>query len=53
LQDIPVANHEMRAYVSVQKEASGLWTYSHPPNGHDDTVIARLLAHAATYELKA
>ena len=53
LQNIPVANHEMKAYSSVQREASGLWTYSHPSGGHDDTVIARLLAHAATYELKA
>lgn len=53
LQDNPVANHELRAYKSIQKEASGIWTYKHPDGGHDDTVIARLLAHAATYELKA
>lgn len=53
LQDNPIANHELRAYKSVQKEASGIWTYRHPDGGHDDTVIARLLAHAATYELKA
>lgn len=47
-----VANQELRAFISSQ-QASGLWSYTHPPNGHDDTVIARLLAHAATYELKA
>lgn len=53
LLDEPIANHELRAYISKQQAASGLWSYTHPDGGHDDTVIARLLAHAATYELKA
>lgn len=52
LLDDPIANAELRAYISKQTP-SGLWNYSHPDGGHDDTVIARLLAHAATYELKA
>lgn len=52
LLDDPIANAELRAFISRQTP-SGLWNYSHPDGGHDDTVIARLLAHAATYELKA
>jgi hypothetical protein len=52
LLDDPIANAELRGYISRQT-STGLWNYTHPEGGHDDTVIARLLAHAATYELKA
>lgn len=52
LLDDPIANQELRAFISRQ-QPSGLWSYDHPPDGKSDTVIARLLAHAATYELKA
>lgn len=52
LLDESIANAELRAFTSRQ-QPSGLWTYTHPDGGHDDTVIARLLAHAACYELKA
>jgi hypothetical protein len=52
LLDDPIANQELRSFVSRQ-QPSGLWSYSHPDGGHDDTVDSRLLAHAATYELKA
>jgi hypothetical protein len=48
----PIANQELRAFISKQ-QPSGLWSYDHPIGGKSDTVIARLLAHAATYELKA
>lgn len=49
---VTIANQEIHAYISTQT-AMGLWSYSHPPNEHDDTVDYRMLAHAATYELKA
>ncbi len=49
---VSIANQEITAFISSQT-AMGLWSYSHPPNEHDDTVDARMLAHAATYELKA
>lgn len=52
LLDDPIANQELRAFISRQ-QPSGLWSYDHPVNGKSDTVIARLLAHVATYELKA
>jgi hypothetical protein len=48
----PIANQELRAFISLQK-SSGLWSYDHPVGGKSDTVIARLLAHYACYELKA
>lgn len=43
LLDNPVATAEMNAYQTVQN-ANGLWSYGHPPGGHDDTVDARMLA---------
>jgi hypothetical protein len=49
---VTIANQEIAAYISSQTPM-GLWSYSHPPNEHDDTVDTRMLAHAATYELKA
>lgn len=45
-----IANSELRAWLSMQ-QPSGLWGYSHPSGGHDDTVIARLLANYLCYEL--
>ena len=53
LLDDPIANQELRAFISKQQPTSLLWSYTHPDGGHDDTVIARLLAHLACYELKA
>jgi hypothetical protein len=47
---ITVANMEIAAYISTQTPM-GLWSYSHPPNEHDDTVDTRMLAHSAAYEL--
>lgn len=41
-----VANAELRAFVSTQTP-NGIWTYAAAGNGHDDTVIARLLANYA------
>lgn len=46
------ANHEMRAFMVGKQTATGLWTYTAPSGSHDDIVIARLLAHEASYRLK-
>ncbi len=46
-----LANHELRIFQASQT-ATGLWTYSHPSGQHDDTVIARLLAHFACYRIQ-
>jgi hypothetical protein len=43
LLDDPAANAELLAFASRQTP-SGAWTYSAPEGGHDDTVIARMLA---------
>lgn len=43
LLDNPYANAEMQQWQTKQTN-SGLWTYTHPDGGHDDTVIARLAA---------
>lgn len=48
LTDNPVARHELRIFQTRQT-ATGMWTYSHPDGEHDDTVIARLLAHRACF----
>lgn len=45
------AKHELRIFQARQTP-TGLWTYSHPEGEHDDTVIARLLAHLACYQLR-
>lgn len=50
LLDVSYANHELRAFQTKQT-ATGLWTYSHPDGGHDDTVDARLLANYAATQL--
>lgn len=50
LLDIDYATQELRAFQTKQT-ASGLWAYSHPPGGHDDTVIARMLANYACRQL--
>lgn len=42
----PVGNAELRSFVSTQT-ANGIWTYAAAGTGHDDTVIARLLARYA------
>lgn len=41
--DNSYANAEMQQWQTKQT-GSGLWTYTHPDGGHDDTVIARLAA---------
>lgn len=46
LLDIDFATHELRSFQTKQTP-TGLWAYSHPPGGHDDTVIARMLANYA------
>lgn len=46
LLDDPSANQELLAYVARQT-ATGMWSYSHPEGGHDDTVDARLWAYDA------
>ena len=51
LLDNTVATHELRIFQARQT-STGLWTYSHPDGEHDDTVIARLLAHLACYQLR-
>ena len=51
LLDNTVATHELRIFQASQT-ATGLWTYSHPTGEHDDTVIARMLAHLACYQLR-
>lgn len=52
LLDDTVANGELLAYQEVVNPASGLVRYSAPEGGHDDTVIARLLAwHLISEEL--
>ncbi len=43
LLDNPYANAELQQWQTKQTN-SGLWTYTHPDGGHDDTVIARLAA---------
>jgi hypothetical protein len=43
LLDIPYATQELNTFVKKQT-ASMLWTYAAEGDGHDDTVIARLLA---------
>jgi hypothetical protein len=39
----PIATSEFMSYQTAQT-ANGLWSYSHPAGGHDDTVDARMLA---------
>lgn len=51
LLDEPISKHELRTFEASQTP-SGLWTYSHPSNGHDDTVVADMLAHLATFQLR-
>lgn len=51
LLDNPVARHELRIF-EAQQTPTGLWTYGHPTGEHDDTVIARMLAHLACYQLR-
>lgn len=46
LLDEPVANDEMRNFVSTQT-ALGIWTYAAAGTGHDDIPIARMLGHYA------
>lgn len=41
--DVPFATAEMQQWQTKQTE-SGLWAYTHPDGGHDDTIIARLAA---------
>ena len=50
LLDVDYANHEMRTYQTKQTP-TGLWSYSHPDGGHDDTVDARMLANFAANQL--
>jgi hypothetical protein len=49
----PSALEELRSYTQRQSD-SGVWQYSAPEGDdkHDDTVIARLLAHLATLGLR-
>ena len=44
LLDIDDATRELMAYTSKQG-ANGMWSYSHPEGGHDDTVDARMWAY--------
>jgi len=44
LLDDPHATREMLAYTTRQT-ATGLWAYTHPDGGHDDTVDARMWAY--------
>lgn len=47
---IEYALNEMRTFMSKQS-ANGLYSYSHPDGGHDDTVMARMLAYYAASQL--
>lgn len=49
--DNPIAKHELRIF-EAQQNSSGSWSYAAPNGLHDDTVIARLLAHLACYQLR-
>jgi hypothetical protein len=51
LLDNPVAKHELRIF-EAQQNSTGSWSYAAPVGSHDDTVIARMLAHLATYQLR-
>lgn len=51
LLDEPIARHQMRIFQARQTP-TGLWTYGHPDNEHDDIVIADMLCHLATYQLR-
>lgn len=51
LLDVPMAKHELRIFEARQN-TSGSWSYTAPDGEHDDTVIARMLAHLATYQLR-
>lgn len=46
-----VANQELKSY-QVSQTANNLYTYSAPAGGHDDTVIARLIALRAALRFK-
>ena len=46
------ANHEMRAFKVLSQSDLGRYKYGAPNGSHDDKVIARLLAHEASYRLK-
>ena len=46
------ANHEMRAFKVLSQSDLGRYKYGAPSGTHDDIVIARLLAHEASYRLK-
>jgi hypothetical protein len=50
LLDEPISKHELRTFEASQT-SSGLWGYSHPNGGHDDTVVADMLAHYACFQL--
>lgn len=52
LVDDDYANAELRIFKTTKKSSSGVYSYGHPSGKHDDTVIARLLAHEASYRLK-
>lgn len=46
-----VATQELKAY-QVGQTSNNLYTYSAPSGGHDDTVVARLIAVTACYRFK-
>jgi hypothetical protein len=49
--DHKVGTQELRTFESRQTP-NGAWAYGHPSGGHDDTVIARMIAHFAGYKLR-
>lgn len=51
LVDDEYANAEIRIFQTTKQTSSGIYSYGHPSGKHDDTVIARLLAHEAAQRL--
>jgi hypothetical protein len=51
LLDEPISKHEARIF-QAQQTPSGLWTYAAPVGSHDDTIITRMLANLACYQLR-
>ena len=51
LLDEPISKHELRIF-EAQQNSTGSWSYAAPSGQHDDTVIARMLAHLACFQLR-
>ena len=49
--DYDVSLHEFRAFESHQTQNKA-WSYEHPKEGHDDTVISMMLGNRACYDLR-